>query len=238
MTSHTTVGIYDDFATGQASIALRTTNYETTSGIDVVFSVFVQHFCRNYSVDNVFDDVFTNLSVFNFRSMLGRNYDSIDTNRFTVNIFNSYLSFAVRTEVRKHAGFANLGQTQGKFVSQVCRHGHQGFGFIGCITKHHTLVASTGFFFCSIAFFCFQSFVNAHSNVGRLFVNGNQHTTGVTVKTIFCTVITNFNYSITSNASNINIAGSGNFTNNVDLTSGYNSFTSNTTFGVLCQNSI
>ena len=233
MTSHTTVGIYDNFTTSQTSIALRTTNYETTSGIDVVFGVFVQHFCRNNSVDYVFDDVFANLSVFNFRSMLGRDYDCIDTNRFAINIFNGYLGFAVRTEVRKHASFTNLSQTQGKFICQVCRHGHQGFGFVSSVTKHHTLVASTGFFFCSSAFFCFQSFVNAHSDVGRLFVNGNQHTTGVTIKTIFCTVITNFNYSITSNASNINIAGSRNFTNNVDLTSGYNSFTSNTTFGVL-----
>ena len=238
MTSHTAIGIYDNFTTGQASIALRTTNYEATSGVDVVFSVFIQHFCRNNSVDNLFNDIFADLFVFNFRSMLGRNNDSIDTNRFAINIFNSYLSFAVRTEVRKHASFTNLGQTQGQFVSQVCRHGHQGFGFVSSVTEHHTLVASTGFFFCSVAFFCFQSFVNAHSDVGRLFVNGNQHTTSVTVKAIFCTVVANFNYSITSNASNVNIASGGNFTNNMDLTSGYNSFASYTTFGVLSQNSI
>ena len=170
--------------------------------------------------------------------MLGRNNDSIYTNRFAVIIFNGNLSFAVRTQVRQHAFLTNLGQLQSQLVSQICRHRHVAFGFVGCITEHHTLVAGTGFFLSSLAFLSFQRFVNAHSDIRGLLVYGNQHTAGVAVKTEFCTVVADIVDGFAGNVCDINIALGRNFTENVNLTGSNDSFASNTAFRILSQDGI
>ena len=65
---------------------------------------------------------------------------------------------------------------------------------VACIAEHHTLVACTNgvqLFLGHTVFLCLKSLINTHSNVGGLLVNGGNHAAGITVKTIFCTVIAN-----------------------------------------------
>ena len=238
MTSHAAIGINDDFTAGQTSITLRTADNETTGRVDVVFGFRIQHFCGNNRCNNLFDNIFANLLVGNFRCMLGRNNDSIYTNRFAVIIFNGNLSFAVRTQVRQHAFLTNLGQLQSQLVSQICRHRHVAFGFVGCITEHHALVAGTGFFLSSLAFLSFQRFVNAHSDIRGLLVDRNQHAAGVAVKAEFSTVVADVVDGFAGNVCDINIALGRNFTENVNLTGSNDSFASNTAFRILSQDGI
>ena len=170
--------------------------------------------------------------------MLGGNYDSINAYRFAVVIFNGHLCFAVRTQIRQHAVFAYFCQAAGKFMRQRYRQRHIFRGFVSSITEHHALVTGAYFVLVSFAFFGFQRFINAHSNIGRLFVNRNQYAAGIAVKAIFCTVITNVDYGFACNFRNINIAVCGNFANYMNLPCCHNGFTGNAAMRVFSQNGI
>ena len=99
MTSHTAVSIYDNFAASQASITMRTTDYETASWVNEIFCIFINKFSRQCCIDNKAFQVCFNLFLRNFRAMLCRDNNCINTFWFTINIFNSNLSFTIWTKI-------------------------------------------------------------------------------------------------------------------------------------------
>ncbi len=52
----TTVGVNNNFTTGQATITHRSTNHKTTGRIDKVLGVFIEKTGRNHLAHNFFDD--------------------------------------------------------------------------------------------------------------------------------------------------------------------------------------
>ena len=55
MTSHTTVSVNDDLASGEASVAHRTTNYEAPCGVDVVLGIGVKKMLRNRLLNHLLE---------------------------------------------------------------------------------------------------------------------------------------------------------------------------------------
>src|SRR5205823_4717237 len=56
VTSHAPVGVHDDLAAGQAGVAHRAADYESSCGIDVVLGIGVEHVRR----DGVLNDMLQN----------------------------------------------------------------------------------------------------------------------------------------------------------------------------------
>ena len=124
-------------------------------------------------------------------------------------------------------------------MSQSNWHRHEFFSFVSCVTEHHTLVTGTDFIeFISATFTSFQCVVNAHSNIGGLFVDSYINTASIAVKTVFGTSVPDFTNSFTNNMINIYITVSGNFTHYMNLTCGYKCFTRNMRRRILCNNRI
>ena len=75
---------------------MRSTDYETSCRVDEVLGIIIYHVCRDDLIKYIFLDVFVDLLLCNFRIMLCRAYNCIDTDRFAFfTVFNSYLSFSV-----------------------------------------------------------------------------------------------------------------------------------------------
>ena len=96
MTSCSTVSINDDLTTCKSTVTMRSTDYKTSCRIDEIFCLVINHISRNDFIEYIFFDIFMNLFLCNFRIMLCRAYNCIDTDRFSFFvIFNSYLCFSV-----------------------------------------------------------------------------------------------------------------------------------------------
>ena len=171
--------------------------------------------------------------------MLCGKYHRIQADRFSIFVvFYGYLSLSIWTQVRQCSVFAHFCQLACQFVCQCDRIRHKFFGLVACISKHHSLVACSDgidLLVRHIAFFCFQRLVNAHRNIRRLFVQCNDNRTGVCVKSVFCTVVTNLTNRITDDLLKIYMCFGGNLSQNHHISGCGAGFARNTAHRVLLK---
>src|SRR5882762_2674620 len=83
VTSHATVRVHDDLASGETGIAHGAANDEPSGGIDVVLGVLIEQVGRNNGLDDVLQNVGTQFVVANIFGMLGGDDYGIDPLYFT-----------------------------------------------------------------------------------------------------------------------------------------------------------
>ena len=139
------------------------------------------YLCRKNLIKDIFFDIFVDLFLCYIRIVLCGQYDCIQTVCFSVIIvFYSYLRFSVRSQISQCAVFSYLCQLSGQFVCQRDGQRHIFFCLVCCETEHHTLISCSDgidLFVRHFMFFCFQRFVDTHSDIGGLLVDGCDHTT-------------------------------------------------------------
>ena len=238
MPGHAAIGIHNNLTPGQTAVALRPADDKTAGGVDKIFCVFIQQFCRHNFLNNQFDHILLDLVMCGIRIVLGGNNNRIHTDRLSVFVFHRNLGLSVRTEISQSFILADFGKSPGQFVSQGDRQRHQFRCFVTGVTEHHALVAGAHFVFRGSAFLCFLGFIHAHGNIAGLFVNGDQHAAGGTVKTIFCPVVTNAQDCVPCDFGNIHKTGGGYLAYDVDLAGSHYRFAGHPAFRVLFQNCV
>ena len=143
--------------------------------------------------------------------MLGRYNNCVNLCWLAVNIFNSNLCLAVRTEVSKSAVLAHVCKALCKLVSERNWHWHKLRSFVAGIAEHHALVAR------ACGFVVFRG-VNALCDVRGLLVDRCDNCAGCAVEAVFCSVIADVKHSLACDFWNVNIAGSCDFAHYVDET--------------------
>ena len=156
---HPTVRVDDDFPSGQAGVAHRTTNHETAGRINVIFGVGIEQVGRQGGLDHQLQDVSAKLFGRNVLGMLGGDNHCVDPDRIHILVvFHRHLALAIRPEIGKPSAFAHFRQFAAEFVCQRDRSRHQIFVLVGGIAEHHALVArSAG--------------VHAHGDVAGLLID-------------------------------------------------------------------
>ena len=174
--------------------------------------------------------------------MLCRKNNSIQTNCLAVVIiFNGYLCFAVRSQIRQCTILTNLCQLTCKLMCQSNWIWHIFFSFICCKTEHHTLVTGTdsrNFLFRHCMFFGFKGFINTHSNICRLLVKRYHYCTCICIETIFTSCITNFSDCISDDILDIDLCIRCDLTHNHNKTCCCTCFASYTAHWILFQHCI
>ena len=246
MTRISAIGIYDNFPSSQPAVSLRSANYKTACGIDKEFGFLIYHICRQNLVENILLHICMNLLLCYTLIMLSRKHHCIQTDGMSsLIILYCNLGLSIRTKIRQGSVFAHLGQLTNQLVSQSDRIRHILLRLIGSIAEHHTLVACTNSIQLAVVhriFSCFQSLIYTHGNIAGLLVQSNQNAAGITVKAIFCTIVTNFANGLTDNRLNIYICIGSNFSHNHNQTSSGAGFACNAAHGIFfhqrIQNSI
>ena len=242
VTGISTIGVYDDLTSGQTTVSVRSSDNETASRVDEELGVCIYHVSWKDRIEDIFLDILMDLFLRYFFTMLSGQNNCLQTDRFAVLIiFNSNLSLSVRTKIRKSTIFTNVGQSLGQFVSQRDGIRHQLRSFVGCVTKHHTLVSSTNCFQLAVIhqmLFSFQGLVNTHSNVCGLLIDCGDHCTVVSIKAIFSSGISNLADGVTDDLLDIYISLGGDLTHNKYQTGGCACLACNTAHGVLCHKSV
>src|SRR3954451_14461206 len=109
MPSPAAVTVHDDLATGQAGVALRTANDETSGGIDQKFGGPVDHRFREHLADHFLDAEFFDLAMIDIFGVLGGDDDVGDADRLAVLVNYRALRFRVCPEPWRLAALADAG---------------------------------------------------------------------------------------------------------------------------------
>ena len=91
VTSISAVCINDNLTSCKTAVALRSAYYETACGVYIVLCIFIEEFCGNCCLDNLFDNVSANLLESCACLVLRGNNYCINSYGLTVFIFNSNL---------------------------------------------------------------------------------------------------------------------------------------------------
>ena len=158
--------------------------------------------------------------------MLSRYNHLFNLGRNAVDVTNANLGLAVGTQIRHGAIFTHLRKTLGQTAGQIMRQRHKGLCLVACITEHHALIARTDLVIRinSFTVLRFPRFVNALRNIGRLLVDGIQHTAGIAVETVLGAIVSDFTEHLAGNSRHINIGLSAHLAGNHNKTSGSHGF--------------
>ena len=242
MTCHSTVSIYNNLSSCQSTVSVWSSDHETSGRIDKEFCMLIYHLRRNDLIKYIFFDVFMDLLLCHIRVMLCGKYHCIQTFWSSVFIiFYGYLSLSVRAKIRQRSVLAHFCQLKGKFVCHCDRIRHKFCCFVGCISKHHTLISCSDCFQFIIGhfiFFCFQRLVHSKRNICRLLIDRCQHAACICIKSEFSSRISDLTYSISYDSRNIHVRFCCDFSHDHDHTGCYTSLTCNTAHWILLHQSI
>src|SRR5208282_3101156 len=82
VTSHATIGVYDDLASGQSGIAHGAADDEASGGIDVILGVLIEQVGWNHGLDDVLQNVGAQFVVTDTFGMLGGDDYGVDPLHF------------------------------------------------------------------------------------------------------------------------------------------------------------
>ena len=236
MTCVSAVGVNDNFTSGQTCVTCRTTDDKTSGGIDIDLGRLVHHTLGNDGQNDLALDILADLLGADLITVLRGNDNGIYANGLAVLIiFNGNLGFAVGAQIFERAVLAHLGQTECQLVRKRDRQRHQFGGFIASVTKHQALVARTNVELVGVAILGFKGLVNAHCNVGGLFVQRDNNGTAIAVKAVFCAVVTDLADGVANDSLHVHISARGDLTHYTHKTCGAKGLTSYAGHRVLAQ---
>src|SRR5699024_2023068 len=239
VTSVSAVAVHDDLTACKTTVSVRSSDNKTTCGINKIFRIIIYHIRGDHSVKNIFPDICMNLFLRYVRIMLCGAYYRVDPYRFSFfTVLHSHLGLAVRSQIFQSSVLTYLRKLTGKLMSHIDSIGHIFLCLIGGETKLDSLVSRSDSVDLVFSHFCFQSLVNAKSNICRLFVNRCDHTTGIRVKTIFSTGISDFSYRISYNFLDVHITCGSNLSHYQNKTCRDGCLTGYTTHGILLNQSV
>ena len=239
MTSHAAIGINNNLAPCQAAVTLRAADNELAGRVDEILGLLAKKLGRNNSIDDMLNQILANLVKGDVLIMLGGDNNGINSYRLAVLIGNSYLSLAIRAEIRQGAVLAHLGQAACQTMCQRDWQRQELRRLIGSIAEHHALVTGTGSLcLVQITFPCLQSLVNALGNIRRLLIQGNQNTAGISIKAELGTGIADPADGLPGNLGNIHIALGRNLTGNMSLAGSHQGLAGHTAIRILFKNCI
>ena len=178
VTAHAAVAVDDDFASGQAGVALRSADDEFAGRVDQILGVLGQHLGRENLLDQVVDDELFDRVVGNAIGVLRGDDHGGDFFRLAVDIAHGDLRLRVGAEPGGFAALADLGQFASKSVGEHDRRGHQFRCLVAGIAEHEALVAGAllgGLF--AFGFLCVNALRDVLALLGDRF--GDDHLVGV-----------------------------------------------------------
>src|SRR5260221_1210723 len=225
VTAVTAVGIHNDFAAREASIAHWPADDEAAGGVDVIFRFCVEHVRGNDRLDHVLHDRLAKIFVWYGVTVLRGDDNRVHADGFAIAVFDGNLRLAIGPEKIHFFALADFGEALREAVGELNRHGHKLFGFVAGVTEHQALVAGA-------------AGVHAHGDVGRLALDGAHDRASCGIKTKESVVVSDLLDGLANQIIVVDDGRGGDFTGNNDQAGGYQSFAGDPALGVLAHNFI
>jgi hypothetical protein len=230
--THAAIGVDDNFAAGDPAVADRAADNKAAGGVDEIFCILVDHVFRQDWLDDFFHHAFLEVFIIHFRAVLGRQDNGLNPLGLIIFIFNGDLALGIGPQPGQAAVFTDLGLPFHESVGIGNGHGHQDLGFRTGIPEHQPLVAGP------LVQVQAGSLVNAHGNIGGLFVNGGQHRARLPVEAHVRGVIADTLDGFPDDLRHIHPGRGGDFAGNKRHTGGDHGLAGDPCLGVLLDNSV
>lgn len=229
MSSPSTVSVDNDLSTGQTSITLRTTNDESAGRLDVVDGSVVQEVLGDDSLDDLLQDLGSEVLSGDLLGVLSRDDDGVDSDRNDGSVglllvLDSDLGLGVGSEPSErtvsssgsHGGVELVGEGDGQrhhlgcLVGSVTEpgselsHSKRAWGY-----SHDTLVTGTDLLKGTV--------VETSGNLGGLLLNGNEDVTGLVVETLVRVVVTNLLDGVSDDGLVVDLGLGGDLTKDLNI---------------------
>src|SRR5262249_16376697 len=158
------VSIDDDLAAGDAAVAVRTADHETSGRIDVEFGVTVHPALRHHLVNEAAHD-FLDALLAHLLAVLGRDHDGVGPYWLAILVGERHLALGIRSELVRATGVPRLGHLVQDAVRVEDRRRHQRLGLAAGKAEHDALVAR------ALVFLGLGLGVDATGDVGGLLVH-------------------------------------------------------------------
>ena len=155
--------------------------------------------------------------------MLSGNQHCFQRSGDAVGVIERDLGFAVWTQVRKRAVFADRGEALCQTMRQPNGERHQVGSLVACVPEHHSLVAGAlrVEFGIDVVFGAgLERLVDAHGNVGRLLVDRHDHCARMSVETFVAVVVANVVHRGANQLGDVDIGRGGDLARNNHQTGG------------------
>jgi hypothetical protein len=187
MGTPTTIGINDDLAASETSITVRTTNDETARRVQVENGLLVEVLSRNDRLDDVLQQLGSDLFLGDILGVLGGDDDGVHADRDRAAVLELVLAgdlgLAVRSDPRADSVLADLSELSTQRGGELVSQGHEGLSLISGIAEHDALVTGTNLLELGG--------IDGLGNVGGLLLNGNNDVASAVVKTLGDIVVSN-----------------------------------------------
>lgn len=181
----------------------------------MVNGLIVKEFSGDDLLDDLLLDLLAKLLGGDGLSVLGRDNDSVDTERnngtAVVGVLNGDLSLGIRAQPGDGTVLAGIGHGRIELVGEEDGQGEEFRGLISGIAKHDTLVTSTKVF---EGLFVMETL----GDIGRLLLDGNEDIAGLVVEALVGRVVANLLDGIADNLLVVEAGLGGNLTKDHDHT--------------------
>ena len=142
MTGHAAVGVNDDLAASEPSVANGAADDKPAGRVDIDVVVIVGELLGDHGTDDVFDQVRADHRVaINSVVVLSRDQHGLELDRSIVLVLERHLRLGVGPKIRNLACLADLGVLLRHAVRKVDRQRHEDLGLVAGVAEHHALVA-------------------------------------------------------------------------------------------------
>ena len=229
VTAPSAVGIDDDLATGQAAIAVGTTDDEIPGGVDVIDDIWSDHLGWQARLDDLLNDILFDLGVGHIRRVLGRDDDVVDPDRLVLIVDDRDLALGVRTQPVDVLVEASFGQSVGDAVRKGDGQRHQFFGVIASVSEHQALIASTDVFTGGVVF------IDSLGDIRTLAVEGDHDVAGSAVDAPFVIGVPDIDDRLADDIGVVDDRFGGDLADDQSKTGRHDRFASHTAHGILSQ---
>ncbi len=189
----------------------------------MVLGVLVKPLRGEHGLDHMFKDVGVQFLVGDILRVLGADDDGVDAGRLAVLIvLDRDLALAVGTKVRQFAAFADFSQLAGELVGEGDGGRHQFGSLVGCVAKHHALVAGA-------------AGIYALGDVTGLLVDGGNDRAGIGVKPVDRIVVADGGHNAAYQSLEIDVGLGGDFAGDDNQAGSRQGFCGDAAVGVLLQ---
>ena len=140
MPAHAAVGVDDDLAPGQTTVARWSANDKAAGWVDENLCIAGQHFFRQHFLDDLLCDEVADRLVRGGGGVLGGDHDVGDLHRLIVDVLHGDLTLGVGAEPLGLTRLAQLGQLPAQFVRVHDRRRHQFRRLVAGEAEHQPLV--------------------------------------------------------------------------------------------------
>ena len=233
------VGVHDDLAAGQAGVALRAADNETTGGVDVVLGILVQQTCGNGGLNDQLDHILADLLQLHLGAVLGGDNHGVHAAGLAALIvLHGDLGLSIGTEIVHQTLLTHVGETLCHLVGQGDSQRHQLGGLLAGIAEHHALIACAVVQLSIAGLLGLKRLVHAQCNVAGLLVDVEDHAAGIAVETVLGAVIADVAHHLAGDLGDVHVAGGGDLTHNVDKTGGDGRLAGHAAMGVFFKDGV